>query len=322
MRAVVCKEFGPPEKLVIEEVPDPRPGPGEILVGIRATAIVFPDTLVIEDKYQFHETLPFIPGADYAGEVLELGEGVDEFQVGDLVTAGGTGGFAERVAVAAKSARRVANGVEPEQAAGLMYGLGTCYYGLKNRGELEAGETLLVLGASGHLGIGAIEIGKLLGARVIAAASSEEKLAACRAAGADDTINYASEDLKQRTKDLTGGKGANVIFDGVGGDYSEAALRAIAWRGRFLVIGFPAGIPKIPLNLALLKSCQIVGVFMGAAFSVERDILLNAQRELEELVAAGKLEVPVTKAYGLDEVPGALRELLDRKVVGKIICCP
>ena len=203
-----------------------------------------------------------------------------------------------------------------------MYGAGTCYYGLKDRGELKSGETLLVLGASGHLGIAAIEIGKILGARVIAAASTEEKLALCRDAGADETINYATEDLKARTKELTGGQGVNVVFDGVGGEYAEPALRAIAWRGRYLVIGFPAGIPKIPLNLALLKSCQIVGVFLGAAFSVEREHMLGMRDEVERLVASGKLDVPVSRRYGLDEVPQALRDLLDRKVVGKIVCLP
>ena len=191
MRAVICKEFGPPEKLVVEEVDDPRPGPGEVRIGIRATAIVFPDTLVIEDKYQFKQKLPFIPGGEAAGEVLELGEGVEGLAVGDLVMGSlhGAGGFAEQIVLPESLAQPVLPSFSPAQATGLMYGLGTCLYGLKYRGRLQPGETLLVLGASGHLGLGAIELGKLLGARVIAGASSAEKLAACRAAGADEVIN-------------------------------------------------------------------------------------------------------------------------------------
>ena len=232
------------------------------------------------------------------------------------------GRFAELAAVDARRVGPIPKGVSPAQATGLMYGLGTCLYALKNRGELKPGETLLVLGASGHLGIGAVELGKLLGARVMAAASSEEKLALCRDAGADETINYSTEDLKQRTKDLTGGWGADVIFDGVGGDYAEAALRSIAWEGRFLVIGFPAGIPKIPLNLALLKGCQIVGVFLGMAVKRDAETLQQTRRELFELVASGRLEVPISRSYKLDEIPQALRDLLDRKVLGKIVYEP
>jgi len=322
MRAIVCKEFGPPEKLVIEELADPQAGPGELLIRIEATSIVFPDTLVIEDKYQFHEETPFVPGSNFVGEVIGMGEGVEGFAVGDRVGAGGTGGFAELAVVDARQADPIPEDVPPAQATGLMYGLGTCLYALKNRGELKPGETLLVLGASGHLGIGAVELGKLLGARVIAAASSEEKLALCRDAGADETINYSTEDLKQRTKDLTGGWGADVIFDGVGGDYAEAALRSIAWEGRFLVIGFPAGIPKIPLNLALLKGCQIVGVFLGMAVKRDAETLQQTRRELFELVASGRLEVPISRSYKLDEIPQALRDLLDRKVLGKIVYEP
>ncbi|MDG2336339.1 MAG: NADPH:quinone oxidoreductase family protein [Myxococcota bacterium] len=324
MRAVVCKEFGPPEKLVVEEVDDPRPGPGEILVNIRATAIVFPDTLVIEDKYQFRQKLPFIPGGEAAGEVAELGEGVDGFSIGDLVMGSlhGAGGFAEKIVLPAALAEPVLPSFTPAQATGLMYGLGTCLYGLKYRGRLAPGETLLVLGASGHLGLGAIELGKLLGARVIAAASSAEKLAACQAAGADDVINYSEENLKERAKELTGGVGVDVVFDGVGGDYAEAALRAMAWNGRFLVIGFPGGIPRIPLNLALLKSCEIVGVFTGGARAKDPEALQAVQAELEAFVAGGQLQIPISRSYGLDEVPQALRDMLERKVTGKIVFEP
>ena len=218
MRALLCKEFGPPEKLVVEEVADPRPGPGEILVDIRATAITFPDTLVIENKYQFPQTPPFIPGGETAGVVLEVGEGVDRFSVGDEVTGGSNiGGYAERVVLPARQVRWIPKGIAPAEVTGLMYGLGTCYYGLKDRGELKAGETLLVLGASGHLGIGAIKIGKLFGARVIAAASSEEKLSICRDAGADETIDYAREDPKEARQ---------------GAHRGARRQRHLRWRGR------------------------------------------------------------------------------------------
>jgi NADPH2:quinone reductase len=324
MKAVLCRAFGPPESLEIVEVDDPKPGPHEIVIGVRAAAITFPDALMIEDKYQFKPRPPFIPGGDVAGVVEAVGEGVEGFSVGDRVTGGLglVGGFAERVKVRADAARRLADSIGFAESTGLLYAYGTGYYGLKHRGDLRPGETLLILGASGALGMAAIEIGKLLGARVIAAAGSEKKLAVCKQRGADELIDYDNEDLKERAKALTDGQGVDVVYDCVGGDYAEAALRAIAWKGRFLVIGFTAGIPKVPLNLALLKGCQIVGVFLGAMTGKEPALRDEIERELLAELAAGRLNPHVSKRYPLEAAPQALRDMLDRKVVGKIVIEP
>jgi NADPH2:quinone reductase len=259
-----------------------------------------------------------------AGVVAELGEGVDHLTVGDRVVGGlgTTGGFAELAVVNAAGTRVLPDGVGYAESTGLNYAYGTTLYGLKYRGDLKPGETLLVLGAGGNVGLSGVEIGKIMGARVIAAASSEEKLDLCRERGADETINYATESLKDRAKELTGGQGVDVVYDCVGGAYAEAALRAIGWEGRFLVIGFTAGIPSIPLNLTLLKSCQIVGVFYGAMTAREpakRDAVVA---ELIELTASGKLRPHVSGRYSLDEAPQALRALIDRKAVGKVVIEP
>jgi NADPH:quinone reductase len=324
MKAVLCRKFGPPESLEIVEVDDPKPGPQEIVIDVRAAAITFPDALMIEDKYQFKPRPPFIPGGDVAGVVEAVGEGVLGFSVGDRVTGalGLVGGFAERAKVRVDAARRLADSIGFAESTGLLYAYGTGYYGLKHRGDLRPGETLLILGASGALGMAAIEIGKLLGARVIAAAGSEKKLAVCRERGADELIDYDSEDLKERAKELTDGRGVDVVYDCVGGDYAEAALRAIGWKGRFLVIGFTAGIPKVPLNLTLLKGCQIVGVFLGAMTGKEPELRDEIERELLAELAAGRLNPHVSKRYSLDAAPQALRDMLDRKVVGKIVIEP
>ncbi len=324
MRAIVCREFGPPEKLVLEERPEPKPGPGELVIEARAATVTFPDALMIEDKYQFKAPLPFVPGGEAAGIVAEIGPGVTGFALGERVI-GNTllvGGFAEKVLVRASATRKLASAMGYAEATGIGYAYGTGYYGLHHRGALKAGETLLVLGAAGNVGLAAVELGKLLGARVIAAASSAEKLSVCRDRGADEGIDYSREDLKARTKELTGGKGVDVIYDCVGGDYAEAALRSIAWEGRFLVIGFTAGIPKLPLNLTLLKGCQVIGVFYGAM--VQRDPALREQidRELDQLAAAGKLNPYVSERYALADAPKALRALLDRKVTGKVVVEP
>ena len=324
MRAVVCREFGPPEKLVLEECPDPIPGPGELVIEARAATVTFPDALMIEDKYQFKAPLPFVPGGEAAGIVAAVGPEVTDFAIGERVI-GNTllvGGFAERVLVRASATRKLAENMGFAEATGLGYAYGTGYYGLRHRGNLRAGETLLVLGAAGNVGLAAVELGKLFGARVIAGASSPEKLEVCRDRGADEVIDYSREDLKERLKSLTGGKGVDVVYDCIGGDYAEAALRAIAWEGRFLVIGFTAGIPKIPLNLTLLKGCQVVGVFYGAM--VQRDPVLRAEidRELEALAAGGRLRPHVCARYALADAPKALRALLDRKVTGKVVVEP
>jgi NADPH2:quinone reductase len=324
MRAVVCHRFGPPEHLVVEEVDDPQPRVGELLVRVAASAVTFPDTLMLEDKYQFKAKPPYIPGGEVAGVVTGLGEGVEGWTVGDRIVGGlGTvGGYAELAAVPAATARRVPDSVDLAVVAGLNYAYGTGLYGLEHRGALQAGETLLVLGAGGAVGLAAVELGRLLGARVIAAASTAEKLALCRERGADDVIDYSAEDLKVRAKELTDGRGVDVVYDCVGGERAEQALRAIAWEGRFLVIGFAAGIPSIPLNLALLKSCQIVGVFYGAMTS--RDPLLGASisEELLGLVAAGELRPHVSGRYPLERAGEALRLLIDRAAVGKVVVTP
>ena len=320
MKAVLCKEFGPPEKLVIEEIDDPTAGEGEVVVDIKATALTFPDTLIIENRYQFKAEPPFILGGEMSGTVSAVGAGVTDFAVGDdVVGGGGTGGFAEKIAVAAKSLRKLPAGAEHAELTGMGYAYGTGYYGLKYRADLQAGESLLILGAAGSVGLAAIELGKIMGARVIAAASTEEKLALCRERGADETINYTEEDLKVRAKELTDGQGVDVVYDAVGGDRAEAALRATAWRGRFLVIGFTAGIPKMPLNLTLLKGCDIRGVFWGASRTKEPDIFFAVQNELDELVGSRKLTPYVAKRYPLAEVPQALRDMMDRKILGKIV---
>ncbi len=323
MRAIVCKAFGSPESLAVETVDDPSPGEGEVVVDVRAVAITFPDTLIIEDRYQVKATPPFIPGSDVAGVVSAVGADVTELATGDDVVGGrATGGFAERVAIPAADLRRLPQGLEYAEATGFGYAYGTSLYALKYRGDLQPGETLLVLGAAGSLGLATIELGKLLGAKVIAAASTPEKLALCRERGADETINYEQEDLKNRAKELTSGEGVDVVFDAVGGDYAEAAFRATNWRGRFLVVGFTAGIPRIPLNLSLLKGSSIVGVSWGAARAKEPEIFQTMSRELGEYAAAGDLRPLISRRCSLEEVPQAMRDMLDRKVLGKVVALP
>lgn len=324
MKAVVCNAFGPPENLTVEELPDPVAGPGQLLIAVKAASVTFPDILMLEDKYQFKAEPPFTPGGDLAGEVVGVGEGVEGWTIGDRIVGGTgtTGSYAELVVIPALAARRLPDSVSFEMAAGLNYAYGTTYYGLKHRAQLHPGETLLITGAGGNVGLSAVEIGKLMGARVIASASSEEKLAMCRERGADETINYSTEDLKVRAKELTDGAGVNVVYDCVGGDLAEQALRAIAWEGRFLVIGFTAGIPSIPLNLTLLKSCQIVGVFYGAM--TMREPLRNAEISdaLIEFVANGDLQPHASATYPLERASEAMRAMMDRTAVGKLVIAP
>ena len=321
MKAIVCKTYGPPSSLTLKELPDPAPGPKEVLVEVKAAAINFPDTLIIQGKYQFKPEMPFVPGSDIAGVVKAVGEGVKHVKVGEAVLGMVmTGGFAEQAVVPAKMCFPQPPGMPPAVAASFMMAYGTSHHALKDRAKLKTGETLLVLGASGGVGLAAVELGKLAGARVIAAASSEEKLELCKQYGADEVINYTSEDLKKRAKELTDGNGADVIYDPVGGAYSEPALRAIAWEGRYLVVGFAAGdIPKIPLNLALLKGCQIVGVFWGSfAMRSPKDNMANTI-ELIQWYAQGKLKPHIHATYPLAETPRALEEMMDRKVRGKVV---
>ncbi len=324
MRAVLCKEFGPPASLLVEDISSPVAKHGEVVVNIHATALNFFDTLIIENKYQFKPDMPFSPGAEIAGVIAEVGPDVSGFKLGDRVMAYlAWGGCREQVAVSVDRLVKIPEQISFSIAAGVTVTYGTTYYALKNRAKLRAGETLAVLGASGGVGQSAIEIGKVLGARVIAAASSDEKLEFCKSVGADDLINYREQDLKQRLKDLTGNNGADVIYDPVGGDFSEPALRAIAWNGRFLVIGFAAGyIPKIPLNLALLKGCQIIGVFWGSFIDRHPDKHRANTVQILQWIAEGKLRPHIHREYSLDQTAEALEDLANRKVTGKAIVLP
>lgn len=323
MKAVLCKAYGPPETLVIEEVEPLKAGWGQVVINVKACGINFPDTLIIEGKYQFKPEVPFSPGGEVAGLVKEVGEGVTGVNVGDRVIAStGWGGFAEEVLADAKRLIPIPAQMDFATASAFVMVYGTSYYALKDRAKLQPGETLLVLGAAGGVGLAAVELGKAMGARVIAAASSDEKLAVCREHGADASINYTTEDLKDRIKALTDGNGVDVTYDPVGGKYSEAALRGMAWEGRHLVIGFAAGadlIPRVPWNLALLKGCSIVGVFWGSFAA--RDPQRN-QEQLQELVTlfqAGKIKPHISAKYPMQRAADALNDMLARKITGKAV---
>jgi NADPH2:quinone reductase len=323
MRAVVCKQWGPPESLTIEELPPLSPGPGQVVIDVKAASLNFPDLLIIQNQYQFKPPLPFTPGSEVAGVVKAVGQGVTDLRRGDRVLAmTGIGGFAQEVRAGAPGVVKIPEKMPFDEAAALLMTYGTSHYALVDRGKLRAGETLLVLGAAGGVGLSAVEIGRVLGARVIAAASSDEKLAVCKEKGAEAGINYAREDLKERVKELTGGKGVDVVYDPVGGEYAEAALRATAWEGRFLVIGFTAGIPKVPLNLVLLKGCQLVGVFWGSFTGREPAKNRAYIQELLEWYEAGKIRPHVSASYALDDVAEALRDMGARKVTGKVVLIP
>jgi NADPH2:quinone reductase len=321
MKALVCSAFGPPETLRVGELPDPVPGEGEILIEVRAAGVNFPDALIVQGKYQFKPEPPFAPGGEVAGVVSAAGPGVTRFKPGDRVLATMIwGGYAERAVAKERQALHLPDGFDDATASAFALTYGTSYHALKDRAALKPGETLLVLGAAGGVGLAAVEIGAAMGARVIAAASSEDKLATAREHGATETINYATQDLRARLKEITGGRGVDVIYDPVGGDMSEAALRSIAWEGRFLVVGFAAGeIPKLPLNLVLLKGCQVVGVFWGAF--VEREPQRN-EANLTELVAwfrEGRIRPRVDGIYSLEDGVEALRRIGRREVKGKLV---
>jgi NADPH:quinone reductase len=321
MRAVVCKTLGPPDKLVVEEVPSLKPAKGQVVVSVRAAGVNFPDTLIIQGKYQFKPEPPFSPGGEVSGTVKEIGEGVSGVKPGARVIASSTwGGFAEEMAVDADRLVPMPDAMDFVPASAFVLTYGTSYHALKDRAQLEPGETLLVLGASGGVGIAAVQLGKAMGARVIAAASSEAKLAVCKQNGADEVINYASDDLRTRVKALTAGKGVDVVYDPVGGPYSEPALRDMAWNGRFLVVGFAAGeIPKVPLNLALLKGCSIVGVFWGAFTRNEPERNRRNNEELMQLYLAGKVQPHIHATYPLERAAEALNEVLNKRVSGKVV---
>jgi len=321
LKALLCKQFGPPESLVLEDVASPKPGPGEVVVSVKAASVNFPDVLIIQNKYQFKPPLPFSPGSELAGVVKEVGEGVTNVKPGDRVIAFTTyGAFAEEAKTEATRLLPMPKGMDFPSAASFILTYGTTDHALRDRGRLKAGETLLVLGAAGGVGIAAIEVGKALGARVIACASSDEKLAVCHEHGADDTINYAAGDLREGIKGLTGGKGVDVIYDAVGGPYTEPAFRSIAWRGRLLVIGFAAGdIPKLPLNLPLLKGADVVGVFWGDFTRREPKSFLESARQLMRWFEEGKLKPHVSATFPLEKAAEAMNLLASRKAKGKVV---
>ena len=324
MKAIVCKEWGPPDSLELQDLPDLEPGPGQVAIDVRAAGVNFPDVLTVQGKYQVRPPLPFTPGNEFAGVVRALGEGVQGVKVGDRVIGfTQTGAFAQQALAPAAALMPMPPGMDFDTAAAITLTYGTSHHAVVDRGQLKAGETMLVLGAAGGVGLAAIEIGKALGARVIAAASNAEKLEVCRAHGADVLIDYSKEDLREAIKAATGGKGPDVIYDPVGGAYSEPALRSIAYRGRHLVIGFAAGeIPKLPWNLMLLKSASVVGVFWGDFARREPQANVAAMREMLGWMAEGKLKPLVSKRYTLAETAQALNDMAERKVTGKVVIVP
>jgi len=321
MKAVVCKQFGPPDSLLVEDLPSPHAGPGEVVLTVKAASVNFPDVLIIQNKYQFKPPLPFSPGSELAGTVKEVGAGVAAFKPGDKVMAFTTyGAFAEEVKTEATRLVPLPHGMDFVTGAAFLLTYATSDHALRDRGALRAGETLLVLGAAGGVGLAAIDIGKALGARVIACASSEEKLAVCRSHGADAGINYATEDLRERIQAIAGKSGVDVVYDPVGGPYTEPAFRSLAWRGRLLVVGFAAGdIPKLPLNLALLKGASVVGVFWGDFARREPGQFAQSVRQLGEWYRQGKLRPHVSQTFPLEKAAEALKLMAARQVKGKLV---
>jgi NADPH2:quinone reductase len=328
MKALLSKAVGGPETLVLEDLPSPTAKPGSVVVSVKAVGVNYPDVLIIEDKYQFKPPRPFAPGAELSGVVKEVGEGVTSVKVGDRVLANITcGGMVEELALEAGRLIKIPDAMPFDEAAAFIMTYGTSYYALKDRGFLKPGQSLLVLGAAGGVGLSAVELGKAMGARVIAAASSQEKVDLAIARGAESGVVYPTgpfdrdgqKALANSFKEAVGPNGVDLVYDGVGGDYAEAAIRCMAWEGRFLVVGFPAGIPRIPLNLTLLKSCDIAGVFWGAA--VARDPKAHAQnvKELLDLYATGKIRPHVSEHYPLARGAEAITHLASRKAMGKVV---
>ena len=324
MKAVRCTAWGPPDSLVIEDLPDLVAGPGEVVVDVKAAGVNFPDVLTVQGKYQVRPPLPFTPGNEFAGVVRAVGTGVDGFAPGQRVIGfTRTGAFAEQAVAVAASFLPMPDDMDFDIAAAITLTYGTSYHAVADRGALQPGETMLVLGAAGGVGLAAIEIGKALGARVIAAASSDEKLAVCKAHGADVLVNYEREDLREALRAATDGRGPDLIYDPVGGKYSEPALRSIAWRGRHLVVGFAAGeIPRLPWNLMLLKGASVVGVFWGDFTRKEQDAHLAAMDRITGWIAEGKLKPLVSRRYPLADTALALDDMAARKVIGKVIITP
>jgi len=321
MKALLCTAFGPPESLELTDVPEPTPAAGEVVVDVKAAALNFPDVLMIEGKYQSQPPFPFAPGGEFSGVVRALGAGVRGFATGQRVFAGiGSGAMAQRIAVPAQRLRPIPERMTFEQAAGLSTTYGTSFHALRQRAALQPGETLLVLGAAGGVGLAAVELGKAMGARVLAAASTREKLEAARSAGADELINYSDGEFRDKVKALTGGRGADVIYDPVGGDLFDQCMRCVNWNGRVLVVGFTGGhIPKVPINLILLKGCQVVGVFYGSFAA--RDPETN-ERNFEEILAlfeSRRIDPLIGRVYPLAEFAHAFRCLSERRAIGKVV---
>jgi len=321
MKAILCSAYGLPETLLLEEIPIPTPNEREVLIDVYNCGANFPDALIIQNKYQFKPQLPFSPGGEVAGIIKAVGSKVKHFKEGDRVLAlSGWGGFAESVTVDASRVFPVPDSMNFITAATTLYTYGTSYHALKDRAQLKEGETVLVLGAAGGVGIAAVELAKLMGAKVIAAASSDEKLALCKSKGADYCINYTIKDIKSTVKEITGDKGIDVVYDPVGGAYAEPALRSMAWGGRYLVVGFATGeIPQLPFNLALLKGCSIVGVFWGSFAEREPKKSLQNFGELLAFLNNSKINQPIHKIYSLADSPNAIRDLMERKVLGKAV---
>lgn len=322
MKAIVCKELGLADKLeLVDDWPSPEVGPKDVLISVKAAGLNYPDCLIIQGKYQVQPELPFIPGGECSGVVIGVGEEVKRFKEGDkVISMAQTGGFSETIASHESTVFPMPEGLSFEQAAGVSITYFTSYHALKQRANIQPGETLLVMGAAGGVGTTAIELGKLMGAKVIAAASSDEKLEICKKLGADELINYSEVSIKDALKELTGGKGVDVVYDPVGGDYSEAAVRSMAWNGRYLVIGFASGpIPKIPLNLTLLKGCALVGVFWGRFTTEEPEAHIQNVRELWAYFAEGKLDPLVTDVFSAEQYEDAFNCMLERRARGKVI---
>jgi NADPH2:quinone reductase len=324
MRALVCNQPGPVSGLTVAELPLPQPGAREVLVRVEAAGLNYPDALIVQGKYQVKPPTPFVPGMELAGVVLQVGAEVKGLRPGDPVMATSTtGAFAEACPVAAERVIPRPASLAPDLAAASLITYGTTLHALEDRARVQPGETVLVLGAAGGVGTAAVELAKLLGAKVVAAASSAEKLELCRALGADHLVDYVKEDLRQRVKELTDGRGVDVVYDPVGGPYTEVALRSTGWGGRLLVIGFAAGeIPKIPVNLTLLNARSILGAYWGEWSQRNREASVAGLRRIAEWIAAGKLRPAITRRLRLEEVPGAMQDLVERRVQGKLVVLP
>jgi NADPH:quinone reductase len=321
MKAVLCTEWGPPECLAVGVAQSPVAGEGQVLISVHAAGVNFPDTLIIQKKYQAQPDLPFSPGGEVAGVVRSVGPGVTGWKPGDRVVGSSTwGGFAEEMVVSAERVVPIPDGMDFAVASGFVLAYGTSLHALKDRARIAPGETLLVLGAAGGVGIAAVEIGKAMGARVIAAASTAEKLELCLDHGADVVINYATEDLRERLKAVTQRRGPDVIYDPVGGAMSETAFRSIAWGGRHLVVGFAGGeVPRIALNLPLLKGASIVGVFWGSFLRHDKETTRRHMKDLFALYSEGRVKPPITRIYDMPDTGQALRDVMERRVKGKVV---